>query len=73
MRSRALLILFFPVFALLLLLGWVLYVVGDKQTSGKTASKEKTSVHSPEPESTAEEVDLEVGVIDEILEEQFAD
>jgi hypothetical protein len=66
-------ILLFPVFVLLFLLGWVLYVVGDRQTSDKTASRKKTSVHSSEDESTVNEEGLEMGVIDEIVEEQFAD
>ena len=71
-RSRVLMILFFPVFVLLFLFGWVLYVAGDRQTSGKTASRKKAGAHGLENELISNEEGLEVGVFEEVEEEQFA-
>lgn len=73
LRIRGLRILLFPVIAPLILLGWVLYVVGDRQAYSQLATKRKTKTLDPDEKSTANEAKVEMGLIDEISEEQLAE
>jgi hypothetical protein len=68
LKRRVILIFLFPVIVPILLLGWVLYVIGDRQTSDKPAPERKIDVR--EEESTSSEDNVEVGLIEESLEEQ---
>jgi hypothetical protein len=54
-------------------LGWVLYVVGDRQAYSKLATKRKAKELDPDGTSTANEATVKMGLIDEIVEEQLAD
>jgi len=73
LRIRGLRILLFPVVAPLILLGWALYVVGEKQAYSKLATEWKAKELDLAERSTTNEDKVEVGLIDEILEEQIAD
>ena len=73
LRIRGLRILLFPVVAPFILLGWVLYVVGDRQAYSKLATKRKAKELDPDGTSTANEATVKMGLIDEIVEEQLAD
>ena len=68
LRIRGLRILLFPIAVPLILLGWALYVVGDRQAYTKFETKE----HAPNKKSITNEHQVEMGLIDEILEEQKA-
>ena len=73
LRIRGLRILLFPVVAPLILLGWVLYVVGDRQAYSQLANKKNAKELNPDEKPTAHEAKVEMGLIDEILEEQLTD
>jgi len=71
LRTRGLRILLFPIAVPLILLGWTLYVVGDRQAYSKLETKRKTKERNPNKKSTTNEEQVEMGLIDEILEEQM--
>jgi hypothetical protein len=72
LRIRGLRILLFPIAVPLTLLGWALYVVGDKQAYSKLETKRKTKERDPNKKSITNEEQVEMGLIDKILEEQMA-
>jgi len=72
-RRRVIIILFFPVFAALFLVGWVLFVLGDSHASNKVANERRTVDIVLEEESTTNVDGVEMGLIEGIAEEQLAD
>ena len=69
MRRRVLMIVFLPVFVFLFIVGWILYVAGDKRMS-KDAPERKTD-NSLEEEPT-EDDGVEMGLIEKTVKEQPA-
>ena len=69
MRRRVLMIVFLPVFVFLFIVGWILYVAGDKRMSKDTP--ERKTDNSLEEELT-EDDGVEIGLIEETLKEQPA-
>jgi hypothetical protein len=69
---RGLRILLFPIAILLILIGWVLYVVGDRQTYSKLETKSKTKECDLNKKSITNDDQVEMGLVDEILEEKMA-
>ena len=63
LRIRGLRILLFPVAALLILLGWVLYVVGERQACSESEAKR-------ENQDKPNENEVEIGLIDKTVEEE---
>ena len=63
LRIRGLRILLFPVAALLILLGWVLYVVGERQACSEAEAKRENNDKPNENE-------VEIGLIDKTVEEE---
>ncbi len=72
LRIRGLRILLFPIAVPLILLGWALYVVGDKQTYSKLEAKRKTKERNLIKKSITNEEQVEMGLIDDMLEEKMA-
>ena len=72
LRLRGLRILLFPIAVPLILLGWALYVVGDRQAYSKVETKRKAKERDPNKKSIMNDYQVEMGSIDEILEEQVA-
>ncbi len=72
LRIRGLRILLFPIAVPLILLGWALYVVGDKQTYCKLEAKRKTKERNLIKKSITNEEQVEMGLIDDMLEEKMA-
>jgi len=72
LRIRGLRILLFPIAVPLILLGWVLYVVGDKQAYSKLETRRKTKERNPNKKSITNEEQIEMGLIDYMLEEKMA-
>ena len=70
MRARGLRILLFPVAALLILLGWALYVVGERQECSKAAAERKN--HDNALAEKPNENEVEMGLIDKIVEKENA-
>jgi hypothetical protein len=70
LRIRGLRILFFPVAALLILLGWVLSVVGERQACSKAVTERKNHDNASAEEPNENEV--EIGLIDQTVEEENA-
>jgi len=68
LRVRGLRILLFPVAALLILLGWVLYVVGERQACSEAAAKRKNRDNALAEKPN--ETEVEIGLIDKPLEEE---
>jgi len=71
LRIRGLRILLFPVVVPLFLLGWVLYVVGERQACSKAVTERRNGSHCLAGMPILNEV--EMGSIDEIVEEKVAD
>ena len=71
-RRRVTLILLFPIIAILFALGWVLSVVGEKQKNGNATPTRKTR-HDIEEESPTNVSEVEMGLIEEIVEESPVD
>jgi hypothetical protein len=69
MRRRVLMIVFLPVFVFLFIVGWILYVAGDKRMS-KEAPERKTD-ESIKEEPT-EDDGVEMGLIEKTVKEQPA-
>ena len=70
MRRRVLIILFFPVVAFLFFVGWIIYMLGDRRVSNKTASERKKD-GSLEEELAADD-GVELGLIEGTVTEQSA-
>ena len=70
MRRRVLMIVFLPVFVFLFIVGWILYVAGDKRMS-KDAPERKND-NSLEEEPT-EDDGVEMVLIEKTVKEQPAD
>ena len=62
-------ILLFPVIAPLILLGWILYVVGERQECSKAVNKRKNHDHVSAEQPNKNEDEVEMGLIDKIVEE----
>jgi hypothetical protein len=73
LESRILKILLFPIIALIFIVGWILYVVGDKQTSNNSADERKIRSVVSEDNSTSIEDYTDLGILEEVVEEQLAD
>jgi hypothetical protein len=67
LRIHGLRILLFPIVAPLILLGWILYIVGDRQACSKLATKRKAKELDSDEKATANEDKVEMGLIDEIV------
>jgi len=72
LRIRGLRIVLFPIAVPLILLGWALYVVGDKQAYSKLETKRKAKERTPNKKSITNEEQVEMGLIDYMLEEKMA-
>lgn len=70
LRARGLRILLFPVAALLILLGWALYVVGERQACSKAAAKRKN--HDDALAEKPNKNEVEMSLIDKTIEEENA-
>ena len=64
---RGLRILLFPVVVVLFIVGWVLYVLGERQASCEAPSKPEDDSFE---DSTLIDDEIEFGLIDEVVEEQ---
>lgn len=62
-------ILLFPVIAPLILLGWILYVVGERQACSKAVNTRKNHDHVSAEKPNENEDKVEMGLIDKIVEE----
>ena len=71
-RRRVTLILLFPIIAILFALGWVLSVVGEKQKTRNTTPTRKTR-NDIDEESPTNVSEVEMGLIEEIVEESPVD
>lgn len=65
---RIKLILFFPIFVLIFMLGWALYVIGDSQARGNTGSLKHNIDRDQEKHTDAE---LRMGLIEEVFEDDI--
>ena len=72
MRIRGLRILLFPVVAPLILLGWVLYVVGERQACSKAVIKRKNQDYVLTGKSDENENKVEMGLIKTIVKDEVA-
>ncbi|MBN1358894.1 hypothetical protein JW988_09030 [Candidatus Bathyarchaeota archaeon] len=72
LRIRGLRILLFPVVAPLILLGWVLYVVGERQACSKAVIKRKNHDYVLAEKSDENEDKVEMGLINTIVEDEVA-
>ena len=70
LKIRGLRILLFPVIAPLLLLGWVLIVVGERQAYSEAVTERKS--HDYVLSEKPNEDEFEMGSIDEIVAEKSA-
>jgi hypothetical protein len=69
-RRNIKIILLFPVIVFLFVVGWVLYIIGDRQIANKAVPK-KANDSDPEEELIAEGSDFEAGLIEECIEEHL--
>jgi hypothetical protein len=69
-RRHVRVILLFSVLDPLFVLGWILYVVGGKQDNNNVAPTRKTKYNQ---ESTANVLEIEMSLIEEIMEEYLTD
>ena len=69
-RNRIVTILFFPIFIILFTVGWALYSTGKKQTPNKKTPQRELNVAVKDAEE-AEEDSMEVGLIENLNEEQL--
>jgi len=69
-RKNIKIILFFPVIVFLFVVGWGLYIIGDRQISNEKVSK-KAKDSKPDEELTAKGNDFEIGLIEECIEEHL--
>ncbi len=72
MRIRSLRILLFPVVAPLILLGWVLYVVGERQAFSKAVTQIKNHDYVLAEKPDENEDKVEMGLINKIIENEIA-
>ena len=72
MRKRILRIMLLPFAILIFLVGWFLYIVGDRVES-KTRRKRRLADVAHREETVEGYENMEVGLIEEALEEQPAD
>jgi hypothetical protein len=68
MRRRVLMIVFLPFFVFLFLVGWILYVAGDKRMKDVPERKTDNNLE----EELTEDDGVEIGLIEETLKEQPA-
>ena len=71
LQRRIKLILLFPIFIFIFIVGWALYVAGDKRGSKNAAPSEQRGDSSLGEFSYGSEV--EIGLIEEVLEEHLDD
>ena len=65
MRRRLKIILFFPIFIFLFFVGWVPYVMGDKQTRSNTSPERESGIDRKE-ESTTNNDEVEMALIEKL-------
>jgi hypothetical protein len=70
-RRRIVLILLFPVVIFLFVVGWALCSIGDRETSNKIDTEKETNINEKE-KGSAVNSDTEMGLIEEIAEDQLA-
>ena len=63
-RTKTMTLLLFPVLALVFMMGWILYILGEPQTSTKKVPHRNVK-------ATKKEHDLETGLTAELTEEQL--
>jgi hypothetical protein len=68
MRRRVLMIVFLPVFVFLFLVGWILYVAGDKRMKDVPERKTDNNLE----EELTEDDGVEMGLIEKTVKEQPA-
>ena len=66
LRVRGLRILLYPVAVIFFLVGWVLYVVGERQAHSEETSRAEDASFE---DSTLNEDEVEFSLVDELLEE----
>jgi hypothetical protein len=66
-RRRFKIILLFPVFIILFFVGWIPYVMGDRQTRGNTLPERESGIGRKE-ESTLNNDEVQMALIEEIAE-----
>jgi hypothetical protein len=71
LRIRGLRILLFPVVAPLFLLGWVLYVIGERQACSKAVTEGRNDNYRLAGKPNVTEDNFEMGLIDEIMEDKL--
>jgi hypothetical protein len=71
LRIRGLRILLFPVVAPLFLLGWVLYVIGERQACSGAVTERRNDNYCLAEKSNVTEDNVEMGLIDEIMEDKL--
>ena len=70
--KRIKLILFFPILIIIFMLGWALYVAGDKRERSSIALLEQKSGRNL-GEYNFNDSEIEMGLIEEVLEENIGD
>ena len=71
LRIRGLRILLFPFVVPLFLLGWVLYIIGEKQVCSKAVTERSNDNYCLAEKSNVTEDNVEMGLIDEIMEDKL--
>ena len=69
MRNRIITILLFPVIAFIFMIGWILYWIGKQKENTKKKPQRNSSSVVKDVEET-EEDSIEVGLMEELDEEQ---
>jgi hypothetical protein len=71
LRIRSLRILLFPVVAPIFLLGWILYVIGERQACSKAVTERRNDNYCLVRKPNVTEDNVEMGLIDEIMEDKL--
>lgn len=72
MAKRIKLILFFPILIIIFMLGWALYVAGDKRERSSIEPLEQKSGRNS-GEYYFNDSEIEMGLIEEVLEDNIGD
>ena len=71
MRKRTKLVFLFPVFVLIFIIGWTLYVIGDRRHGKNFATSQEGDLNPNETNANSSEV--EMGLVGKVVEEYLED